>query len=115
MPYISPEPNRAEIDPNLTEELFHSVENVGDLNYVVTRLALRLLMRHGVDFGNIVAITGSLDFVSDEIKRRFVSEYEDLKLEKNGDIPEYAQLLQWLRHERGRNFDHAPDTIQPHG
>jgi hypothetical protein len=73
------------------------------------------LMNQGVCFENIVGVTGSLEFVVSEMTRRFINEYENLKLEKNGDVPEYAEILQWLRLQRQENYDHAPDTTSPHG
>jgi len=115
MPYIAPDPNRKEIDPNLTQELFNSIDNVGDLNYVVTRLALRLLMRQGVCYENLAGVVGTLILVPDEIKRRFLGDYEDLKIEENGDVPEFVELLQFLREKRQRSYDHAADTTQAHG
>jgi hypothetical protein len=115
MPYVAPEPDREEIDPHLTEELFRSIGSVGDLNYVITRLALRLLICQGVSYGNIAGIVGTLNLVPDEMKRRFIGDYEDMKIEENGDVPEYALILQHLREKRQRSYDHAPDTFQPHG
>ena len=115
MPYIAPQPNREEIDPNLTEELFKSIQNPGDLNYVVTRLSLQLLMREGVDYVNAAGIEGALSHVSREFYRRFMEDYENLKIELNGDVPEYQQILSWLRSKERENTYHAPDTQQAHG
>jgi hypothetical protein len=115
MPYIAPEPNRAEIDPQLTDELCKSIQNVGDLNYVVTRLSLRLLMNQGVCYENISNILGTLGLIPAEMQRRFISDYENLKIEQNGDVLEYSEILQWLREKRQENYDHAPDVHQPHG
>lgn len=115
MPYIAPTPNREEIDPHLTEALFASIQNPGDLNYVVTRLSLQLLMREGVNYVNAAGIKGALADVSDEFYRRFMGDYENLKIEQNGDVPEYQQILSWLREKERENTYHAPDTQQAHG
>lgn len=113
MPYIS-QTVREAIDPHLPS-LSENIHSVGDLNYVITRLALRLLEQQGVHYDNISNITGTLRLAADEMIRRLVGQYEDSKIEENGDVPEYADLLLKLNTKRRRDNYHAPDTAQPHG
>jgi DNA-binding LacI/PurR family transcriptional regulator len=113
MPYIS-EPPREAIDPHIPS-LSENIHTVGDLNYAVTRLALRLLIAQGLHYSDIAAIVGTLHLAADEMGRRLIAEYEDLKIEENGDVEEYATLLQQIGVQRRNNYRHAPDTVQPHG
>lgn len=115
MPYIPPDPNRELIDSHLTDELFNVIGDVGDLNYVVTRLALRLLLKRGLRYENVSNITGTLRLVPNEMERRFLGEYEDIKMIENGDVPEYQIILKQLRELQRKTYDHAPDTQQAHG
>lgn len=113
MPYIS-EAAREAIDPHVPS-LSENIHSVGDLNYVITRLALRLLEGQGVNYDNLSNITGTIRLSADEIVRRFISQYEDSKIESNGDVPEYAKLLLALNTKRRSSMDHAPDNAQAHG
>lgn len=74
-----------------------SIDNVdvaGNLNYCITRLIMQVLLHK---FGRIrywmsPLMRGVLQDVGDEMYRRVFHEYEDRKIEENGDIPEYAQI-----------------------
>lgn len=113
MPYIS-EVAREAIDPHISS-LSENIHSAGDLNYVITRLALRLLEGQGVSYDTLSNITGTIRLSADEMVRRFVGEYENFKIEQNGDVIEYARLLLALRTMRAHTYDHAPDNAQAHG
>ena len=112
MPYI-PQSNRQRLD-SWSEALGDNIESVGDLNYVITRLSLRLLQKQGVHYDNIAGIVGTLRLAADEMVRRLVGEYENQKIEENGDVLEYAAMLLKLHTNRDK-YTHAPDVAQPHG
>lgn len=113
MPYISPAV-REVIDPHI-QPLSENIRTAGDLNYAVTRLALQFLEGRGLGYGNISEVIGTLHLVASEMERRLISEFEDRKIEENGDVLEYANMLLRLSIERRNNFNHAPDVAQPHG
>jgi hypothetical protein len=89
MPYVTAEA-RVRLD-NAIRLLSYDIATMGELNYVVTRLALRLLARLGVRYENIAGIVGTLHLVVLEMQRRFIGVYEDKKIAENGDVPEYRQ------------------------
>jgi hypothetical protein len=111
--YIS-QTSREHIEPHL-QSLSENIHTTGDLNYAVTRLSLRLLELQGIRYDNIAGIIGTLRLVADEMVRRLVVEFLDLRVEENGDLPEYADILLRLRTEGRRSNYHAPDVAQPHG
>lgn len=88
MPYIK---NRKDFDSAL-EPLAAQIKDVGDLNYVITRLATRFLLAEGLNYAEINAVSGVLQKVAAEFDARVTRPYEDLKIWQNGDIPEYAEI-----------------------
>jgi hypothetical protein len=114
MPYVN-EPDRELLDPYV-EELGKHIENVGDLNYVVTRLTLKHLIRQGISYSNFNAEMGMFLCALLEMYRRVGVIYEDLKIKQNGDVPEYAdveRIVRTMGHKLPAN--HAPDAEQAHG
>ncbi len=114
MPYIK-EANREVIDPHVSA-LSDQISNPGDLNYAITRLFMQFLLRKGLTYANINAVSGVLQKASAEFDERVTRPYEDLKLKQNGDIPEFTEVANKIR-EAGRTLpaNHAADTIQAHG
>lgn len=114
MPYVD-EPNRETLDPFI-EELGDHVGSVGDLNYIVTRLTLKHLIRQGLNYGNFDAEMGMFLCALLEMYRRVGVIYEDLKIVQNGDVPEYAEIERTVR-AMGRRLpaQHAADASQVHG
>jgi|SRR5579863_520167 len=114
MPYIK-EVNREAIDPHIPA-LADQINSPGDLNYAITRLFMQVLIRKGINYDNINAVSGVLQKASAEFDERVTRPYEDLKLKQNGDVPEYTQVATTIR-ELGRALpaDIAADTIQAHG
>lgn len=113
MPYIS-QVAREHIDPHVAP-LSENIHTAGDLNYAITRLALRFLAERELNYSDISEVIGTLHLAADEMVRRLIGEYENHKIEQHGDVPEYAQLLLKLSTERKSSYDHAVDTAQPHG
>lgn len=112
MPYVT-ETRRDLLNPAINE-LGDFMQDVGDLNYIITRLTLRLLVRQGLNYENINSTLGTAQLAFAEMYRRIAAEYEDLKLRQNGDVPEMAELLQQIR-DKGRSFQIAADSTQAHG
>lgn len=59
---------------------------VGELTYVMTRVALRYVEDHGTSFTVFAAVLAALDATAREFYRRMVAPYEDIKIEENGDV-----------------------------
>jgi hypothetical protein len=114
MPYIQ-ECSREAIDPHITP-LAEQLHSPGDLNYAITRLFMQYLLDKGIDYDNINAVSGVLQKAQAEFDERVTRPYEDLKLKRNGDVPEYTEVgLQISQMSRSLPADHAADTIQAHG
>lgn len=58
----------------------------GELNYVLTRVCLGYLFRHGKKYATMNAILGVLAAMSLEFYRRVAADYEDEKIATNGDV-----------------------------
>ena len=84
MPYIKKE-DRPKIIGNL-DHIVENIDNVGELNYTITRLVHLYLKKEGICYKNLSSITGVLNDVKIEFERRVVAKYEDEKIEQNGDI-----------------------------
>lgn len=81
MPYITPI-QRQRLDP-LLQPLLASPLVPGDLNYLITRL---LLHQRPSSYETFNALIGVLECVKQELYRRAVAPYEDIKIKENGDV-----------------------------
>lgn len=86
MPYINKK-DRELYDVKIDELLKQLIGNpIGHVNYVFSRIVWRLfLCNRTYTFGN--ALVGMLECVKLEFYRRKLSEYEDEKINENGDLP----------------------------
>jgi hypothetical protein len=93
MPYISEERRRA-LDPHI-EGLQKALSSLGgtegDLNYSITRLVAKAFF-YETRYHTIARVTGVLTNVMQEFYRRLGIPYENLAIEKNGDVPEFARI-----------------------
>lgn len=63
---------------------------LGDTNYVITRLLMRLVQTFGpMRYWMAVSLLGTLEAVKIEIFRRAIGPYENKQQEINGDVPEF--------------------------
>ena len=84
MPYIKKEKR-----PQFDEQIEKIVpEDAGDLNYVITKIALRYLAAKGKRYVNLNEVIGVFESAKLEFYRRVVAPYEDEKIEENGDVLE---------------------------
>lgn len=102
MPYIEQQ-DRQKLDPLIDELAAEIVSSAkahgydgafaGLLNYVSTRLALKIVrtqfgkMRYWI----IAIITGTFKNVADEFYRRLAAPYEDKQIKKNQDVDLYRE------------------------
>ena len=96
MPYIKPE-DRPSLDDALKDvvaqinfEYDNTLDKAGPLNYTITRIITGLIDK--VSYKDVCVLTGVLENVKQELYRRAGSPYEDLKIEENGDVPEYDKF-----------------------
>ncbi len=72
---------------------------LGLTNYTVTRLVTRILLDNfdRLRYWHSPAIRGVLQDIGDELYRRVFVPYEDVQIDKNGDVPEYLELKKQIK------------------
>lgn len=78
MPYIKPEDRQWVID--------NGARTAGELNYLITYWSLKYLKLKGEKYQTYNDIVGALEGAKLELYRRHVSQYEDEKIDENGDV-----------------------------
>lgn len=79
MPYIAPELRR-----EIEEGKFLS--SPGELSYVIALLIVGYCVNRGLSYQTINDVVGVLSGLQAEFYRRVAAEYEDRKLQQNGDV-----------------------------
>lgn len=70
------------------------VENIGELNYMFTCLAIKYIKDHGLSYDTLNAVMGAFDCAAKEFNRRLIVPYENTKINSNGDVyPSLTSLL----------------------
>ena len=94
MPYITQE-QRAKWDQFLAPIIAHMREqefneqhfpSVGELNYLMTRLAIEYTNVVGSSYTTFNSVIGAFECAKQEYYRRSVAPYEDQKIKQNGDV-----------------------------
>ena len=89
MPYIKDSYQRRRVlDPTVGVSEPRRAQNVGELNFQITRLCYEYAQRKGVSYETLNAVRGVLGCATDEFYRRVVAPYEDMKIKENGDVYE---------------------------
>ena len=103
MPYIKEE-YRPELDKlidQLSSNIVYYSKQIGEetsyaglLNYTCTTLAMQIIEKQfgKIRYGTIATVTGVFKNIADEFYRRVAAPYEDLQVEKNGDVPLYQKF-----------------------
>jgi len=85
MPYIKPEA-REKFD-NVISYVGLSCDTEGELNYLLTKICLNYLDKIGSkSYAHLNTIIGVLECCKQEMYRRVVAGYENLKCDENGDV-----------------------------
>ena len=86
MPYIKAE-DRAKYE-KMFRTLYDSgkISNPGELNYIFTIIINHYLIGNGLNYQHINDAIGALEGCKLELYRRTVANYEQLKMEENGDV-----------------------------
>ena len=67
-------------------------ERAGAVNYCITRIVAGAMKpEKGWNYESLLKAHGTFGAAAEEFYRRLIAPYEDVKIEKNGDIPEYEQ------------------------
>ncbi len=83
MPYIKPE-DRVKFLELIS--LNKKIENVGELNFVISMLCHNFLDKKGESYENYNSIVGVLECAKQEYYRMAVAPYEEIKKINNGNI-----------------------------
>ena len=86
MPYIKQE-KREKLNPLIAAVPIMGM-GLGDLNYLFSMIIKRYISVHKPSYSVYAGIVGMLITLKDELNRRVVIPYEDLKIKENGDIYE---------------------------
>ena len=88
MPYI-PQSDRPKFAPALDmlhdAVTTHGLSN-GELNYLMTKLALLYIERHGMSYNTGSDVIKAFECAKIEFYRREIAPYEDSKIVANGDV-----------------------------
>jgi hypothetical protein len=98
MPYIQPD-QRKLIDKTILTLAKKIVDNTtaenlgGVANYTITKLILRILCpKTGWNYESLSRVIGTLECSKQEILRRLVGPYENVKIQENGDLVELSEV-----------------------
>lgn len=84
MPYITPE-RRAAFDAEL-ETLAAEVQNQGEMNYCIYKLASLVIDRVGESYEKLSMCSSAMEHAKLEWYRQRLAPYEDVKITENGGI-----------------------------
>jgi hypothetical protein len=86
MPYIeNKDRSKFSLDTLLNNIEFNGI-TPGELNYLVTRLAIAYIDHKGLNYTYINDVLGALEGAKQEFYRRVAVDYEQKKIESNGDV-----------------------------
>jgi len=86
MPYIKKEA-REQIEYLVGLMNSTRIPTGGDLNYLITQLTHAFLNQRTKSYQNFSDAGFALEGAAQELYRKYVAPYEDLKAEENGDVP----------------------------
>jgi len=89
MPYIKQEDReKFENSLNLLKKDICSDDSKGELTYILYSISLDWIKKKGKSYTSISSGISSLTDAAEELRRRELNPYEDVKLKENGDIDE---------------------------
>ena len=96
MPYTKEE-DRTELMRKAIDVLTDEIKNKGDLNYTICQLTGQLILKTGgLGYTNVSNWIDGVDGAERELTRRLLNPYEDKKIEENGDVEAFKELLEEL-------------------
>jgi len=91
MPYIEKRDRPQFNEP--IGELARWITSKGDLNYVISELVGRLILKTGMSYTNSSNWIDGVHGAERELTRRLLNPYEDVKIEENGDVASFEKIL----------------------
>jgi len=92
MPYIK-QKDRNHIDVEI-ERLLSFITSKGDLNYTICELVGRLILNsEKISYTTMSEWIDGVHDAETELRRRILEPYEDLKIEQNGDVASFIEIL----------------------
>jgi len=90
MPYIKKEDRKC-FEESINSLVFNLCDRedgpiAGELNYVISSILVRCMRRKKLCYKLANRLDGVLGCVCKEFYRRWVAQYEDIKIKENGDI-----------------------------
>lgn len=96
IPYIKKE-KRAKID-GVVDALAHVIEDLGDVNYAISRLVHKLILREKLGYAVLNSLIGVLECAKLELYRMVIGPYENKKRMENGPVSDLdAKSLEDIR------------------
>ena len=86
MPYIDNAVREALDSTNYWEDLGYNANSPGEMNYIITTILTKYLLKHGKSYQTYNDLIGVLECAKLELYRRMVAPYEDIKIKENGDV-----------------------------
>lgn len=104
MPYID-KSRRDAIDASVDEVVYDCLD-WGDVNYAITTIVTKLLLRRGLSYAGINSALGCFSAAKAEFYDRVARLYEDKKIVENGDIRVYEEIEEIIYKRRGPGQEH---------
>jgi len=91
MPYIK-YADRPKFDGAI-EILTSLIDAKGDLNYTICELVGQLILKTKISYTQISEWIDGVDGAENELRRRLLDPYEDMKIVENGDVPSFTTII----------------------
>ncbi len=96
MPYTEEEARVGQYDP--LEELAREINVKGDLNHAICELVALVIIRNGgMGYTNVSNWVDAAGGAHDELRRRLLDPYEDVKIVENGDVRSFITLIRQIK------------------
>jgi len=91
MPYIKKK-DRKKFNASI-DELIELIQEKGELNYVICEIVSGLLLKYSIGYERISEWIDAVDGAENELRRRILDPYEELKIIENGDLQLLVKVL----------------------
>ncbi len=95
MPYIKDE-NKRIFDESINR-LSNIIIHKGDLNYMICELVGQLILNTKISYTQISEWIDAVDGAENELRRRLLDPYENMKAKDNGDVPSFKTILEIMK------------------
>ena len=101
MPYIKKQ-NRERFKVPIAE-LIELIQEKGELNYVICEIVSGLLLKYSIGYERISEWIDAVDGAENELRRRILDPYEELKIMENGDLELLVKVLNRIESKGNTN------------